>query len=190
LAALADLPDLAVAISRDLDSAGIPHAITGAVAMAAHGYVRATADLDILVLASAVRLPRVFEIVRARGFTGEDGDLISELRERYVAALRAGPVTVEILVPVLPYHREVVERAVRRELPGGSAPFVTVEDLLVLKTLWRRAKDVPDLHALIASAEELDEEYVRETLFGLLPADDPRHAEIESLLRRFGPPGS
>lgn len=187
MAALADLPGLATRISAELDEAGIPHAISGAVAMAAHGYVRATQDLDILVIASAMQLPRVFEIVRAEGFQGDDRDLITAIRERYVAALHAGPVTVEILVPVLSYHRTLVDRSVRLDLPGGRIPLVSVEDLIVLKMLWHRAKDVPDVHALIATTEELDRAYIKETLSGILPDGDPRHAEVDDLLRRFGP---
>jgi hypothetical protein len=52
---LADHPSLAAAVSADLSTAGIAHAITGAVAMAAHGYVRATKDVDILVVSDIVR---------------------------------------------------------------------------------------------------------------------------------------
>lgn len=102
MAALVELPGLALRISSALKEEGIPHAVSGAVAMAAHGYVRATQDLDILVIASAVKLPRVFEIVRAQGFEGEDRDLITAIRERFVAALQSGPLTVEILVPLRP----------------------------------------------------------------------------------------
>ena len=187
MAALADLPDLAVRISSGLSEADIPHAITGAIAMASHGYVRATQDLDILVVASAMQLPRVFGIVREQGFEGEDRDLIEAIRERYVAALHAGPVRVEILVPVLPYHRTIVDRAVWVDLADTAVPFVSIEDLVVLKMLWHRAKDVPDVHALIATTADLDARYITETLAGILPEADPRHAEIADLLERFGP---
>ena len=187
LAALADLPGLAARISSALTRENIPHAITGAVAMASHGYVRATQDLDILVVATAIQLPRVFEIVREQGLEGDDRQLIQAIRERYVAALHAGPVTVEILVPVLPYHGTIIERAVWVDLPEGSIPFVSVEDLVILKMLWHRAKDVPDVHALIAMKSDLDRRYIAETLATILPSEDPRHAEIADLLHRFGP---
>lgn len=103
-----------------------------------------------------------------------------------VAALRRGPLTVAILVPVLPYHRAVCDRAVPRAVDGASIPVVTAEDLIVLKMLWRRAKDVPDVHALIAGAPGLDAGYVQRTLGAILPADDPRHAELQAWLARFG----
>jgi predicted nucleotidyltransferase len=187
LAALADLPGLAAAISRDLESAGVRHAVSGAVAMAVHGYVRATQDLDVLVLVSDLELPRVFEVVRRHGFAGDDRELVRQIRDRYVAALRSDPVTVEILVPVLPYHREVLDRASVRDVGGASVPFVTVEDLVVLKMLWRRAKDLADVHALLASQETLDADHIRGKLAEILPADDSRHEEIDELLRRLGP---
>jgi hypothetical protein len=37
------------AIAKKLDELGIPYAIAGGMALAAHGYVRATVDVDILV---------------------------------------------------------------------------------------------------------------------------------------------
>ncbi len=185
MAALADLPALAARLSADLDAAGIRHAVSGALAMAAGGYVRATVDLDLLVVAPAIEWPRVFETVRRQGFAGEDRDLIASLRRHSFATMSAGPVAVDILVPALPYHRRVVERAVRREVAGGRVPFVTMEDLVVLKTLWHRAKDVPDLHAILAAVEDLDVRYVTETLGALLPASDPRHTEIADLVRRY-----
>jgi hypothetical protein len=189
VAALADLSQVAARLSGALDGAAIPHVVSGAVAMAAHGFVRATQDLDLLVIADAVRLPQIFGMVRDLGFAGEDAALLAALRDRYVATLRAGPIAVEILVPVLPYHRTLCDRAVRRPLHGHDVPFVTVEDLIVLKMLWRRAKDVPDVQALIAASADLDGAYVRGTLQDILPSDDGRHAELADWLERFRPPG-
>lgn len=187
MADLADLPGLTATISADLAAASIRHAISGAIAMAAHGYIRATRDLDILVIAPATLLPQVFDTIRQHGFHGEDRDLIESLRNRFVAALESGPTTVEILVPVLPYHHGIVDRAVMKTLRAVQVPFVSLEDLVILKTLWHRRKDIADVHALIAGrGGQLDADFVRSTLHSLLPADDPRHAEIHGLLQGQG----
>ena len=183
MAALADLPDLAVRISAGLAKAGIDHAVSGALAMAAHGFVRATRDIDLLVVAPALRLPEAFAVVRGFGFDGEDAALIEALRERAVAELRSGPASVEILAPVLPYHHDVIRRAVRLDAGGTVVPFVSPEDLVVLKMLWLRDKDRADVRALLAArGGRLDAEFVRRTLRDLVPASDPRHAELERLL--------
>ncbi len=177
-------------ISADLSRAGIRHAVSGAVAMTAHGVGRSTFDIDILVVAAAVRLPEAFAAIRRQGFAGDDRELIESLRDRYVAVLEGGPIKVEVLVPVLPYHRTLVDRAVVRDIEGVKVPFVSLEDLFVLKMLWRRPKDIADIHGLIAAAgADLDAPYVRSTLAAILPADDPRHAELAGWIRKFGGSG-
>lgn len=185
MVALRSLPELAAAISADLAAKRIRHAVSGAVAMAIHGVVRATKDLDVLVVAPQVQLPEVFAIVRKHGFDGEDADLLRGLRDHGFAELTSGPVRVEILAPVLPYHRTLPDRAVSVEISGTRVPFVSLEDLVILKVLWRRLKDVPDIHSLLAAARSFDANYVQSTLASILPDDDPRHAELASWIRRY-----
>jgi len=181
--ALADLPDLAARLSRDLDLASVPHAVSGAVALAAYGYVRATRDIDLLVAVPSVRLPEVFEIVRRHGFVGEDRELIASLRQRYLAEMRSGPASVEILVPALPFHDTILSRAVRLEVAGVQVPFVSPEDLVVLKALWHRTKDLADIKALLAArGPEFDRAYVEKTLRGLLQEAARPVPEIERVL--------
>ncbi len=180
----ADLYALAARVSAGLAAAGVAHAISGSIAMAAHGYVRGTLDLDVLVVTTALSLPKAFAVVRDLGFVGEDRDLITSIRDRSVAALRRGPMAVELLVPVIPYHRTLLDRAVRIDVHGTSVPFVSLEDLLILKMLWRRAKDLADVHALAAlAAGRVDPAYIASTLRSILPTDDPRVAEVLGILR-------
>lgn len=180
----ADLYALAARLSADLSEAGIAHAVSGSIAMAAHGYVRGTLDIDVLVVTAGVSLPRAFEVVRHLGFVGEDRDLVASIRDRAVAALRRGPLAIELLVPVIPYHRTLLDRAVRFEVQGTSVPFVSLEDLVVLKMVWRRAKDIADVHALAALAPgRLDSTYIESTLRSILPTGDPRVAEVLQILR-------
>jgi hypothetical protein len=184
-----DLRALAAGISADLRVAGIRHAVTGAVALAVHGHVRATLDLDLLVVTPALLLPRVFEVVRGHGFEGDDRMLLDSLRRDFVAVLRRGGQAVEILVPALAYHASILDRARDVDIDGSPVPVVTAEDLVVLKLLWHRPKDLPDVHALVAArAEDLDVGYVRRTLAGIVPAGDSRLAEWEEIWRRYGAP--
>lgn len=183
--ALADLPDLALRISSALTGAGVPHVLTGSLAMAVHGFVRATRNIDILVDVPSPRLPEVFAIVRGFGFEGEDRDLLAEARERSVAELRSGPASVEILLPVLPFHRELVGRSATLDADGVPVPCVSAEDLVVLKLLWMRDRDRADLHALLAAGRgRLDLDRVRRILGEVLPERDFRFAEFE----RFAAP--
>ena len=59
-------------ISGVLAQEGIPHALVGSVAMAIHGYVRATRDLDLGVLVPPVpRMTTLAEALRREGFEVE-----------------------------------------------------------------------------------------------------------------------
>jgi len=182
MAALAELSRLAAAISSDLTAAGIEHALTGALVLAAHAMPRQTRDIDVVVVIPSMRLPVVFEIARRHGFSGDDRALITQIRTRSFAQMTSGPLTLDVIVPVLPYHHEIVKRARPHEIAGVKAPLVTLEDLFVIKVLWHREKDVWDLRVLAAMGDRLDGAYIRKTLDGLLPPDDPRHAEVEALL--------
>ena len=183
MVALAELSPLAVALSQDLTAAGIEHVLTGSLVLAVLGRPRQTNDIDVVVVVPAIRLPHVFEIARRHGFVGDDRELIVQIRGRSFAQRRSGPLTLDLIVPVLPYHTTIVKRAVRRELAGVDVPLVTAEDLFVMKVLWRRPKDLADLYVLSALPSRLDETYIRATLAGLLPPDDPRHAESDDILR-------
>jgi hypothetical protein len=178
-----DLAELAGKVSADLTAAGIVHALSGALSMAAYSRPRTTMDADFLVVAPAVRWPEIFAIARKHGFAGDDRACITAIRERGHAMLRSGPVSLDIIVPQIPYHHEVARRAVRRVLEGNEVPFVTAEDLFVLKALWMRPKDALDLE-LIAEATRgtLDVGYVRRTIASLLPPEHPCHAAVKRLL--------
>ena len=184
---MAEAPDLyalAGVISRELDAAGIRHAVSGSIAMAAYGYLRGTTDLDFLVITPALKIPRTFEVIRSHGFVGDDADLIRELRERGVATLRQGIWSIEVIAPVIPYHHTLIDRAHRLDIGGHSVPHVTVEDLLVLKLLWHRPKDVADLAPLVATRwPRLELAYVCRTVESIEPDPAPKVAEIERICR-------
>jgi predicted nucleotidyltransferase len=178
-----DLAGLAAAISADLTAAGIVHALSGSLSMAAYARPRATLDADFLVITPAIRWPEVFRIARKHGFDGDDRECISSIRTQGHAMLSSGPIALDILVPQIPYHHEVAKRAHRLSLEGHEVPFVTAEDLFVLKTVWWRKKDELDLAVLADGTRgTLDVDYVRRTVASLLPENDPRHAAIETLL--------
>ena len=56
---------------RALDAAGIPYALCGGLAMAAHGWPRATMDIDLLI--EEARLEEAKAVARALGFDHEAG---------------------------------------------------------------------------------------------------------------------
>lgn len=186
MADFADIPDLAVRLSQRLTAAGVEHAISGSVAMAVHGWARATMDVDYLVVVPSLRLPELFQIVRDEGFRGEDRALIESVRRNHVAAFEKGDLRVDLFVPFLPWHQTILRRAVVGELRGRKVPLVSQEDILILKLLWLRAKDQGDIDPLFAAnAATMDRNYLRRTLCDLVPERHPAHAELARLLAEY-----
>lgn len=66
-----DAFSLGVDIARALDAAGLPNALGGAIALAAWGVPRATADVDINAFVDDDDLDRVFEVLEALGIEVE-----------------------------------------------------------------------------------------------------------------------
>lgn len=64
-------------------------------------------------------------------------------------------------------------------------PILSAEDLVVLKLLFNRQKDIVDIERLMEiGPEDLDQDYIRHWLTECVGPDDTRVATWDSLVRR------
>lgn len=57
-------------------------------------------------------------------------------------------------------------------------------DLIILKMLFHRTKDIADVKALIAiRKDKLDTKYIKDTLPSIIPSTDSRISELDELLK-------
>ena len=139
----------------------------GAQAVIAAGAVRQTADLDITT--DDVPVDRLLKALRTAGFRlRDDIDGLEDLIEHHrilplvhaktgyqLDVVRAGPGP----------EQEMLGRSIRRRVGRVQIPFVETNDLLVLKTLAGREKDLEDVRALIRAVNrEIDVTVVRARL--------------------------
>lgn len=171
--------ELVKQLARTLAARHIPYAFSGALANAVWGVPRATKDVDLLISVPRIALPETVQCLLALGCTGSVDEALVSSREEYVMRLKYQGIEVEIFLPYLPFHQDVLRRRVSHEVDGIPVYFVTAEDLILLKFLFHRAKDVADIQTLLAvRAGRLDTAYLTSTLKRLLPPDDPRHQEL------------
>lgn len=165
----------------------------GAQAVIAAGAVRTTADIDITT--EDVAPAKLQKVLEKAGFAlRRDVEDIEELIEHHrilpmehtdsgmqLDVVRAGPGPEE----------QMIERVIYRQVGRTRVPFVSTDDLLVLKILAGREKDLGDVRALLRAARsEIDTAVVRSRLaeLGALIDDSSLVATFDALLARAEPP--
>jgi hypothetical protein len=143
-----------------LDNRGL---IIGGVAASLLGKPRVTADLDLLILLSTQDLPRLLDAARQEGLVPRLGDALDFARRQRILLLRheSSGVNVDVALGALPFEVEAVERGCLRSVGELTLRLPTPEDLIILKAVAHRPKDLLDIEAVIASHPHLDRERIR-----------------------------
>jgi hypothetical protein len=157
------LADLAAA----LDEAGVAWYLFGAQAAILHGVARLTADVDV-----TVRWPdthpneALVERLERHRFVRRVADPAFTERTRVIPLLHVPsglPLDVVLAGPGL--EDQFFDRVQRREVEGVTIRLVSPEDLIVMKVLAGRPKDVDDVVAVAAAYRgTLDTDYIERTL--------------------------
>ena len=159
-------------VAGELSNRGIPHALIGGIALAAHGVARGTLDADVLVLAPQALDESTWATVRAAGATVEvrHGDSDDPFRAVVrISAPNSWPVYV--LVGRFDWQQEVIARAERKSLPIADIPVVGAADLVLLKIYAGGPQDLVDAQRLLAAPERERIVAAVESRLDALPAD-------------------
>ncbi len=133
-----------------LEKSNIEYAICGGLALAIHGFPRATFDIDILIKAES--LEKAIEIVVAKGYNIRGLDM--SFKERAVEIRRVSKIdnegevlSLDFLL-VTPKVEDVWETKEEYDWQGKDLWLVSREGLIKMKTLAGRDKDLIDLGRL------------------------------------------
>jgi hypothetical protein len=145
----------AIAAHEQLDRLGIRHAFVGGLAVGAHGYVRATVDIDFLVGAEA--------------FEEHPGGIVTF---RAGVPIEVGGVSIDYLtVAQLGAH---VENALTHPVIEAGLPVVPVDVLVYTKLVAHRMRDRADVTELLKRGTDADRarDYLSTHAPDLLPRFD------------------
>lgn len=175
-----DLPidPLASALDDVVDvivHAGVDYVLIGGLATGFRSRPRYTKDIDLLIDVPSVVLPAVLDSLGHRGFEFDMRQVIEEFTLHHMTVLWRDRVRLDLLKPVLPAYRHVLERATTEEGPNGPIRVATAEGLILLKLLAFRLQDQTDIEALVAAnRDSLDLEWIRQEWQTVFDPDDPR----------------
>ncbi len=132
-----------------LSAAGIDFLLVGAYALAAHGYPRATGDLDLWVRADSQTAPKVFRVLAEFGAPMHDLTVDDLSAPGIVFQIGVEPSRIDILTSVsgvefdAAWHNRMVVR-----IDGMDIPVIGRNDLVVNKRASGRPKDIADAETL------------------------------------------
>lgn len=88
---------------------------------------------------------------------------------------RVAGIRVDVFVPTVPFYKELKRRVRNAVLLGRPIKILAAEDLLVLKLMFFRRKDLADAEAVLRDqGSALDQRKIRARLVKLVGEEDDR----------------
>lgn len=147
----------------------LPYAVMGGLAVRAHGIPRPTYDVDLTILVDREELSTVLAEIRQLGYDVPEQydkgwvDNVSGLPFIKAATFLEGrSLVADIFLAETDFLRSLISRRIRDSVNGFEAWLVTPEDLILLKLIANRPRDLADIADVITMQLRLDEEYLRE----------------------------
>lgn len=141
-----------VTLAGVLDTADVEFALCGGLAMAAHGFVRATEDIDIIIREQD--LQAALTAVESCGFSIPGGEIpLKPGTDQAGLIYRVSKVRSSELLPldlmiVTPAYEEVWKSRTQMSFGKIDIPVISKAGMIIMKQIGGRRKDLLDLQFL------------------------------------------
>jgi hypothetical protein len=158
------------AIVAALNSGNVRYLIAGGLAVNAHGYIRATQDVDLVIALDADNIVRAFEMLATLGYRPlvpinaeqfADAGLRGQwIRDKGMKVLnffsdRHRETNVDLFVTEpFDFEREIGQAMLGELAPGIRVRFVSLPTLIAMKEIASRPRDIDDVQHLRWIQEE------------------------------------
>jgi len=132
--------------------------IIGGIAVGFLGKPRFTEDIDAMFLLSTKDIPQFLAAAQAEEIQPRVPDAAEFGRKNRVLLLRHVPsnINVDITLGILQFEEEMVARSGVQSVSSLSVRLPTPEDLIIMKALANRPKDLEDIRTIIDKHPTLD----------------------------------
>lgn len=150
------------ALDRALTPLGLRWYVFGAQAAILYGAARFTEDIDVTVEPGIVATEALVSALEAQGLSPRILDEAFIAQTRVIPLVHEATATPVDVVLAGPGIEELFfERVRRMEVEGQLVPVASPEDLVVMKVLSARPKDLEDVVSVLAAQEQFDEQRTR-----------------------------
>jgi len=170
LAALADL-------MKWLDAANMPSMVIGGVAASMLGQPRLTQDVDALVILPEAEWANAVSTAALHGILPRIQSPLDFARRSRVLLMRhvASGIDIDVTFGGLSFEQAAIDNSRIHDIGGLRVRLPRVEDLLIMKAIARRPKDLQDIEGLLAAHPEADlitvRQWVREFATAMSTSD-------------------
>lgn len=146
-----------------LQATRVSGVVIGGVAASFLGRPRVTRDVDALVLLSEERWKEFLKSGKQHGFYPRRKDALAFAHKARVLLVTHKPsrIDADIVFGTLPFEEEAVARALWVEIAGVRVPLPAPEDLIIMKAVAHRQRDMGDIEAVLDAHPELDRKRIR-----------------------------
>jgi predicted nucleotidyltransferase len=159
-----------------LKNENVPYMIIGGLANAIWGHPRATLDIDVTIWVIDDQIKKIISVLEKKYvfLVEKPNDFIS--KTRVLPIKNDENLRIDVIFGALPYEKDALDRAVEMKIGDSSIKFCTAEDLILLKIISERPKDLEDVRGILhVQKDELDFRYL-----------EPRIEELANLLENPG----
>jgi hypothetical protein len=137
--------------------------IIGGVAACLLGTPRFTVDLDAVILLSLDDLPRALNEAAQLGIPPQIADAEKFARINRILLIRhmSSCTDIDLSLGILPFEVEMVERSEYLDLGVIQLRLPATEDLIILKAVAHRPKDLDDIQSIVISHPDLDKKRIQ-----------------------------
>ncbi|MFM7070891.1 MAG: nucleotidyl transferase AbiEii/AbiGii toxin family protein [Planctomycetota bacterium] len=162
------LTESLIEIAHLFDSLGVPYVVMGGFAVRIHGIPRPTHDVDFTCALDRDALPKFFAAAIEAGYTVPEPYLrgwIDQVAGLSLVKIRLylqeQGIDIDIFLAECEFQESILARRVAQTLNGNTVWFVTAEDLILLKLIASRPRDLLDVQDVLFTQGQLDEAYLR-----------------------------
>jgi hypothetical protein len=140
--------------------------VIGGIASSLIGKARFTADVDVMILLKNDDIQKVLDYCESIGLISRIANAVEFAQKNRMILLQqiGSGINIDVSMGMLPFEYEVVDRKMNKNIGSLSIQLPSPEDLIIMKAVAHRVRDMEDIKGIIESSKKLDKQRIKHWL--------------------------